>query len=122
MTKKEIDTLKETIDKAIEDVILKIWNLEDTLDRFKDRMNEARAAINDQQAEDLNALIVAGFIPGAKVKYKDVEYQFIGYTETGRMGFKDDSGNIKYSDISVCKRLLDNFTILKDNEQEGGDK
>lgn len=42
MTKKEIDTLKETIDKAIEDVTLKIWNLEDTLDRFKDRMKQER--------------------------------------------------------------------------------
>ncbi len=122
MTKEEIDKLKETLDEAIDDITSITWRIQDALDNFRERMEEARGALDQLQAEDLNALIVAGFIPGAKVKYKDAEYQFIGYTETGRMEFRDANENSRFADISVCRKMLDNFIVLKDNEQEGTDK
>lgn len=122
MTKEEIDKLKESLDEAIGNMTSRTWRLQDALDNFRERLEEARAAFGKLQAEDLNALIVAGFIPGAKVKYKDAEYQFIGYTEAGRMEFRDAIGNSKFADISVCRKMSENFIVLNGDEQKGTDK
>lgn len=118
MNQEELETLKESIERAIENVASRIWDLEDILDKFEDRMDEARDALNDLPEEDLNELITFGFIPGAKVKCNGFEFQFVGYTQTGRMEFRDVNGNSKFTDIAVCRKMLDRFTIPKDNEEK----
>ena len=118
MTKEEFDNLKETLAEAIDDMESRTWRIQDALDNFRERLEEARGALDQLPAEDLNELITFGFIPGAKVKCNGFEFQFMGYTETGRMDFRDINGNSKFTDIAVCRKMLDRFTFLKDNEEK----
>lgn len=122
MTIEEIDKLKETLDIAIENMKSQTWHLQELLDNFMEHVNDAQTEIDELPAEDLNFLLIKGFIPGVKFKYNDAEYQFKRYTETGRMEFINAKGESRFGDISSCRKMLDRFTMLKDNEQEGTDK
>ena len=81
------------------------------MDEFKERLDDCYDFLHNAPCGDLNKLITAGFVPGAKFIYDGrLPITFVGYTEFFRMDFLDEKENRQiYADIKPTAERIEMF-------------
>lgn len=83
---KELQKLKEKFSRVLMDFQDSVAEVNDVFERYE-------CVCNSITATSLNTLITFGFVPNAKLKFRDKMYTFVGYTESLGMMFMDEKGN-----------------------------
>jgi hypothetical protein len=107
MTDAEYDELMERFESATDEVLEAIHQLEDIY-------QEARDALWQKPANEMNTVIQKGFVPGARFRFKGTRVLvFSGFTVEGRMAFIEDARvEPFYVDAKQVLKRLDDFSRM----------
>ncbi len=86
------------------------------MDEFRERLDDCYDFFHNAPCDDLNRLITAGFVPGAKFVFDGkLNITFVGYTEFLRMDFFDEKENRHiYVDVDATAKRIEIFKKVED--------
>ncbi|MBP5639942.1 MAG: hypothetical protein J6X55_10720 [Victivallales bacterium] len=85
---------------------------------FQARLNDCYDMLHNAPNDDLNRLITAGFVPGARFIFDgELFITFVGYTEFLRMDFLDEKKRHIYTDVKPTAERIDRFKKVEDKRE-----
>lgn len=114
--------LLRAVERSEDGVTQNVANMIDIMQKYLKKIEELTQPFYTMPAEQMNALITWGFVPGAKVRYDvdDIDLVFEGYTEMMRLKFRKPDGTETIASIESMAKNLKHFTLLarggKDND------
>ena len=109
----DISTIVDRLEQVKESLI-------SYMDEFKARLDDCYDMLHNAPNDDLNRLITAGFVPGAKFVFDGkMNLTFVGYTEFLRLDFFDEKEKRHiYADVDATAKRIELFKKVEDEKND----